>query len=145
MYTYMYIAIACAAQNVEQVNLLLDFKVNRRPSAINLLQGDAAATISKRMLDDDMKIIEELERAKKEEAAQAKKEEEESFKLQYASTRTKSPWGQWVPYYDKASKNNRIFYYNLISRRSQWEKPSDYVYDKTYVPKDATYGMSFYH
>lgn len=32
-----------------------------------------------------------------------------------------------------------------VSRVSQWEVPSDYVKDRTYVMKPATFGMSFYH
>jgi len=55
----------------------------------------------------------------------------------------RSSSGQWVPYKDK--KVRGIFYYNKVSRVSQWEQPPDYIKDRTYVMKEATFGMSFYH
>jgi hypothetical protein len=48
-----------------------------------------------------------------------------------------------VPYKDKRGRG--IFYYNKVSRVSQFEMPPDYVRDKTYVMKEATFGLSFYH
>lgn len=50
---------------------------------------------------------------------------------------------QWVPYKDKRGRGT--FYYNKASRVSQWEVPKDYVRDRSYVVKEATFGMSFYH
>jgi hypothetical protein len=32
-----------------------------------------------------------------------------------------------------------------VTRASQFELPADYVRDRTYVMKEATFGMSFYH
>jgi hypothetical protein len=32
-----------------------------------------------------------------------------------------------------------------VSRETRWERPPDYVEDRAYVMKSATYGMSFYH
>lgn len=51
--------------------------------------------------------------------------------------------GQWVPYKDKRGRG--VFYYNKVTRASQFEVPPDYVRDRTYVMKEATFGMSFYH
>ncbi|CAM9425569.1 unnamed protein product, partial [Laminaria digitata] len=52
-------------------------------------------------------------------------------------------YGQWVPYADKMGRG--IFYYNKVSRESRREPPEDYVKDKEYVMKSATFGMHFYH
>lgn len=51
--------------------------------------------------------------------------------------------GQWVPYKDKRGRG--VFYYNKVTRASQFDVPADYVRDRTYVMKEATFGMSFYH
>ena len=48
--------IACSAQNVEQVSLLLDFKVQRRNSAFNLLKDEALVTVTKRLEDDERRL-----------------------------------------------------------------------------------------
>ncbi|CBJ33235.1 ankyrin repeat protein [Ectocarpus siliculosus] len=52
-------------------------------------------------------------------------------------------YGQWVPYTDKMGGG--IFYYNKVSRESRRQAPEDYVKDKEYVMKSATFGMHFYH
>jgi len=54
-----------------------------------------------------------------------------------------SSYGAWVPYLDK--KKNEVFYYNKVSRESQYEVPKDYKKDLTYVMKRASFGMHFYH
>ncbi|CAM9698882.1 unnamed protein product [Discosporangium mesarthrocarpum] len=60
-----------------------------------------------------------------------------------ARQRAAAAYGKWVPYTDKMGRG--IFYYNKVSRESRWEPPSDYVKDKEYVMKTATFGMHFYH
>jgi len=51
--------------------------------------------------------------------------------------------GEWRPYRDKRGRG--IFYYNRVSRVSQFEVPEDYEKDRSYIMKDATFGMHFYH
>lgn len=81
-----------------------------------------------------------------------KREEEERLKLARASgdreadaarLKALAAYGQWVPYADKMGRG--IFYYNKVSRESRRDAPEDYVKDKDYVMKSATFGMHFYH
>jgi hypothetical protein len=60
--------IACTTQNVQQVEMLLDFKVQRRPSAFNLLRDEALAAVTKRLEADDRR------QAQEEEAEEAERE-----------------------------------------------------------------------
>ena len=65
--------------------------------------------------------------------------------------RDRSAHGQWVPYRDKLGK--KVFYYNKVTRVSQFDKPPDF--DETKFPRDgngkvivekeAIFGLSFYH
>ena len=52
-------------------------------------------------------------------------------------------WGRHRRYRDKRGRG--IFYYNRVSRVSQFEVPDDYEKDRSYIMKDATFGMHFYH
>lgn len=81
-----------------------------------------------------------------------KREEEERLKLaraigaqeaDEARLRAMAAYGKWVPYTDKMGGG--IFYFNKVSRESRREAPEDYVKDKEYVMKSATFGMHFYH
>lgn len=49
----------------------------------------------------------------------------------------------WVEYRDK--KTRKSFYYNTITRKSQFETPKDFVPDRTRLVREVTFGMSFYH
>ena len=130
--------IACEANRDDIVHLLLDFNCERDKKALDLLFGPPAESVYERV------NAEEEERRRKEEERRKLKE----AAAQRAAKR-KDVWGDldtthaWVPYKDKRGRG--IFYYNKITRHSQWEKPSDYVYDKMYEMKEATFGMSFYH
>eukprot|EP00752_Nemacystus_decipiens_P013475 g11934.t1 len=124
------LAVACKRQDWQMVNHLLDKKVTHEEEAFLLLEGQAKEKIEWRL----------------------KREEEERLKLARAvgdreadAARLKAlkAYGQWVPYTDKMGRG--IFYYNKVSRESRRQAPEDYVKDKEYVMKSATYGMHFYH
>ena len=86
--------------------------------------------ITLRLEEEKRKKVEEYEKLKRLEAAGKK-------------GRKKSAVGAWVPYRDKRGRG--IFYYNRVSRVSQFEVPEDYEKDRRYLMKDATFGMHFYH
>ena len=122
---------ACQAQLTDITHMLLDFKAQRRPSAFDLLEGEAHFEIMKRLEDDEK---------------EAKAAAEEQMKGQNKGVvrgAGMSSYGAWVPYLDK--KKNEIFYYNKVSRECQWEEPKDYTKDLVHVMKRATFGMHFYH
>lgn len=147
---------ACRANNIEIVNALLDWRATRRPSAFDLLKGYAKGEIDRRL---------EIERKEKQAEAEAAIKAKQGKKGQKFQQGSKSEYGEWRPYLDKRKRG--IFYYNRVSRVSQFEVrasvcharvllavevracpfqlPEDYVKDKTYIMKDATYGMHFYH
>lgn len=125
--------IACSAQNLELVNLLLDHHVLRRKSAFNLLRDDAFNKLQHRLAEEE----------KKEEEAQKRAAKEDEQKMRAGVGRNKRIYEAWVEYRDKKSK--KPFYYNTITRKSQWEKPKDFKPDRTRLVKDVTFGMSFYH
>lgn len=64
--------IACNAQDMEKVDLLLEFKVTRRRSAFQLLNEELLAKINKRLEDDERKANEEMEKLHKEMEAKEK-------------------------------------------------------------------------
>ena len=121
---------ACRQQRVDLVHKLLDYDCNRRPSAFAILEGEALMEITLRLEEEKRKKVEEYEKLKRLEAAGKK-------------GRKKSAVGAWVPYRDKRGRG--IFYYNRVSRVSQFEVPEDYEKDRRYLMKDATFGMHFYH
>ena len=57
--------IACAAQDVPMVNLLMNYEVQRRPSALAMLSGDASEKIMKRIATEEKRIKEEADKAEK--------------------------------------------------------------------------------
>ena len=63
--------------------------------------------------------------------------------MAFAGYSKRNPHGQWKTYRDKRGRG--VFYYNFVSRVSQWDEPADYVKDSKAIIKDATFGMSFYH
>ena len=42
-------------------------------------------------------------------------------------------------------KKKQIFYYNKVTRVSQWEKPIDFKKDPKRLVKDVNFGLHFYH
>ena len=63
--------------------------------------------------------------------------------MAYAGYTKRNPHGHWTQYSDKRGRG--IFYYNYVSRLSQWDEPPDFVRKKDAPIKDATFGMNFYH
>lgn len=134
--------IACAAQNVEQISLLLDFKVQRRNSAINLLKDEALVAVTKRLEDDERRQQEEEEKAAQERERLEKSGLYEASKAA-GSTHGRSAYGAWVEYVEK--KTGKPFYYNTVTRKCLRNKPKDFKPNKARLVKEAIFGLSFYH
>lgn len=130
--------IACHLQNLKLINLLLDYKCQRRKSAFNLLTEEALAKVQVRLDQDEQKEREELQRAEKELLARERENVFSGGKKNF-----KSPYGAWVEYREK--KSGTPFYYNTVTRASTKERPKDFKVNKNRVIKEATFGMSFYH
>jgi hypothetical protein len=134
--------IACEANNLQQVMLLMDFKVQRKGIDLALLTGAVAEAVNKRIKAEEKAAKAEYDRLEK---------ERETLTLTGGSSavttihgyKSKSPWGQWIEYRDK--RDGSPFYYNLVTRNSQREKPPDFTPDPNRPVKDATFGMHFYH
>lgn len=129
--------IACVNQDMSMVNLLLDSKVQRRPSAFALLDAVNFDRVERRMQAEDKRAKDLAEKEERERLRKA---------LEGANpndVRTRNPWGQWDEYNDKRGRG--IFYYNKVSRFSQWEQPPDFKKDNNRVVKDASFGLHFYH
>ena len=134
------LSIACKNQNIPMVHLVLNFNCQRRPSAISLLLPDLAEQIRRRLDAEDQKAAAMAEAA---EAAKEKAISEGTYDEGSVGYRNKSPWGAWVEYNDKRGRG--VFYYNPVSRASQWAKPKDFKKDYFREVKDATFGFNFYH
>ena len=131
---------ACMAQDLPMVNLLMNNNVNRRPSAFNLLKDEAHDKIMARIEAEERRARELAEKAEKEKMRKALMGiVDETGKDGYK----RNPWGQWVDYNDK--KKNQVFYYNKVTRVSQWEKPIDFKKDPSRLVKDVNFGLHFYH
>lgn len=128
--------IACKAQNVDAINMLLNFKCRRVESCFALLEGNAAKTITTR-------LTKEAREAKAQAAAEEEKRRKEAEAEGGTGARRRTPYGAWVEYND--TRGGGIFYYNTVSRASQWEEPADFKPNKNRAIPDATFGMSFYH
>ena len=126
---------ACRNQDIPMIHKLLDFAATRRPSAFDLLEGDAKEIILDRLERERLEKIAEFEAIK---AAKASGKPGANSRGAKASA-----VGEWRPYRDKRGRG--IFYYNRVSRVSQFEIPDDYEKDRSYIMKDATFGMHFYH
>lgn len=135
--------IACAAQNVVQVGMLLDFKVQRRNSAFNLLRDDALVAVNKRLEDDERRAAEEEERAAAERERLEKSGLYEASKVAGGSAHGRSAYGAWVEYVEK--KTGKPFYYNTVTRKCVRHKPKDFKPNKGRLVKEVIFGLSFYH
>jgi hypothetical protein len=135
--------IACAAQNVEQVQMLLDFKVQRRNSAFNLLKDEALVAINKRLEADEKKAAEEEERAAAERERLEKSGLYEASKAAGGNAHGRSAYGAWVEYVEK--KTGKPFWYNTVTRKSVRTKPKDFKPNKNRLVKEVIFGLSFYH
>lgn len=131
--------MACKAQASAVVLKLMTLNCKRKPESLALLTGEAATIVNAKIKKDELAA-----KAEEEEAAK-KAVESAGFKLGAPGTgyRTRSPYGAWVEYNDK--RTNNPFYYNPVTRKSQWAKPPDFRPDKRRAVKSATFGMSFYH
>ena len=132
--------IACLKQDLPMIHLLMNSSAQRRPSAFSLLQGEAFDQIMKRIEQEDKRAKDLADKAERERMKKALEGHEEATG---GGVRNRNPWGQWVDYNDKRGRG--IFYYNIISRVSQWEKPLDFVKNKERLVKDVTFGLHFYH
>lgn len=135
--------IACAAQNTAQVEMLLDFKAQRRNSAFNLLKDEALAVVTKRLEADDRRQAAEEEEAEKERERLEKSGLYEASKAAAGSGAGRSAYGAWVEYVEK--KSGKPFYYNTVTRKCVRNKPKDFKPNKTKIVKEAIFGLSFYH
>jgi len=132
--------IACQKQSIKLVYLLLDYKAQRDPAAFAFLDEELQKMVQKRIELEDKKAQEEAERIQEE----LRKKALEGMDLDLVKGhRSKVAYGAWLEYNDKRGRG--IFYYNPVSRASQWQKPPDFKPNKDYIVKDATYGMHFYH
>lgn len=135
--------IACAAQNVEQVSLLLDFKVQRRNSAINLLRDEALVTVTRRLEEDERRLQLEEEQAAAERERLEKSGLYEASKASGGGLLGRTAYGAWVEYREK--KTGKAFYYNTVSRKCVRNKPKDFKPNKGRLIKEVIFGLSFYH
>mmetsp|Transcript_31092 Transcript_31092/g.41123 ORF Transcript_31092/g.41123 Transcript_31092/m.41123 type:complete len:484 (-) Transcript_31092:292-1743(-) len=143
--------LACKENQGEIINMLLNANVKRDQEAFELLKGDVKESIGRRIAleEKEAKEAAELQKQQLKDQEQKKLAAKEDREAQRAVGVTKvkpfpkSAYGQWVPYIDKGT--HQIFYYNKVSRQTQWDIPKDYVKDKSYVMKKATFGMHFYH
>lgn len=138
------LSIACKMQLSGAVHILLNHNCRRRPEAFTLLQGAALKEIETRLRKEEAE-------AKANDEKDRKRAEEEAANPNYggggggnkSGYRGRSPYGQWVEYIDKRGRGP--FYYNPVTRKSQWIKPGDFKINKSKEPKLATFGMNFYH
>jgi hypothetical protein len=135
--------LACAAQNVEMVNLILDHKAQRRQSAFNLLKDEALATITKRLEEDERRQQQEEQAAAEERERLEKSGLYEANKANRVGHLGRSPYGAWVEYREK--QTGKPFYYNTVTRKSVWSKPKDFKPNKNALVKEVISGLSFYH
>ncbi|CAM9881900.1 unnamed protein product, partial [Phaeothamnion confervicola] len=67
------------------------------------------------------------------EALRRRLKEAEAGAASDARRRELATLGKWIPYRDKNGRGT--FYYNTVSRASQWAVPPDYVVDRNYLVK----------
>lgn len=124
--------LACTRNDLDMVNLLLDFGVDRDPAAFELLRGQVAILIRKRL--------------------QMEAGEEDNAGGKTVKVRGHGR-GAWVAYKEKKPGRKKlkpgtrepVFYYNTVTRVSVRAKPPDYKRDMLHIPKKAMFGMHFYH
>ena len=122
------------------IHLMLNYHCQRRQSALDLLEESNREQIQRRLDAEDQKAAAEAEAA---EAAKEKAIVEGTYDESSIGFRNKTPWGAWIEYNDKRGRG--VFYYNPVSRASQWDKPKDFKKNYMREVKDATFGMNFYH
>ncbi|RYY86337.1 hypothetical protein EON63_05960 [archaeon] len=84
------------------------------------------------------------EEERKAEEAEKRKNKESEVETKISPLRgAKLVKDAWVEYRDKKTRKN--FFYNTITRKSQFEVPKDFVADRTRLVREVTFGMSFYH
>jgi ankyrin repeat protein len=132
--------IACRAQILSLIHLLMNHKCVREPGSLSLLDGEVEKAVQKRIDAEEKKAAAEAAAAEKAKQAAI---EAGNYEENPRGNRNKSPWGAWVQYEDKRTGN--IFYYNQVSRTSVWNKPKDFKKDHKRQVKKVTYGMHFYH
>lgn len=106
------LSIACKSNCYSLVSKLMDHKCRRRKSLFDLLFGQAASDLKKR-LNNELRLAKELA----EEMARLEKEKEEDGSDAEVDWRSsalgkQNPLGQWVQYKDKRGRG--IFYYNTV-------------------------------
>ena len=121
---------ACQLNNAAIVNVLLDYHAEKNDKALDLLTGDAKDIVLQKILLDKQR-------------QQQQQHDVAKTIPSLPSRHPRSSLGHWVPYRDKQGRG--IFYYNTVSRLSQFDVPPDYKKDPCYVIKDATFGLHFYH
>ncbi|KAJ1449184.1 ankyrin repeat-containing domain protein [Pelagophyceae sp. CCMP2097] len=130
---------ACRNNDSAVVHALLDHRATRRLEAFALLRGVAQADVQRRLDMERDEKLRDFEAAKREKERLAGKDGGRAR----ARSGNASGVGEWRPYRDKRGRG--IFYYNKVSRVSQYEIPDDYEKDRSYIMKEATFGMHFYH
>lgn len=132
--------LACAGQQLKQINLLLDNKCHRRNSAFELLEGDVAKAVQGRLVDEEEAAAKLFAKMEKERERLAK---EGIVDTASAGYKNKNAYGAWVDYIDK--RDGSVFYYNKVSRESRKDKPKDFKPDKKRITPETTFGHNFYH
>ena len=131
---------ACRANNGPVVDTLLTFRATRQTAAFDLLNDDLKAHVLKRLEEESDEKKRQFEANKR---AKALAGDGNDTKSAGRNAGENSDVGAWRPYRDKLGRG--IFFYNSVSRVSQFATPDDYEKDRSYIMKDATFGMHFYH
>jgi Rps23 Pro-64 3,4-dihydroxylase Tpa1-like proline 4-hydroxylase len=130
--------IACQMQCLPLVNLLMDYKVQRRNSGFNLLKEEHLVSIQLRIVEEEKKALEEEHKKQAEEEAKERRGIADK-----AGLSAKKIGDCWVEYLDKKTK--KPFYYNTLTRKSTYEKPKEFKINNKKLVKEVIYGMHFYH
>ena len=126
--------------------MLLNYGCVPEPAPLLLLDTATSKDINDRIHAEEKK--QELEAARLEKEKRALLEDGiEGGTGNIGNIRSKNPHGQWVEYNDKRNKSAvpTVFYYNIVSRVTQREKPRDFKPNKNRITPEATFGMHFYH
>mmetsp|Transcript_67633 Transcript_67633/g.136187 ORF Transcript_67633/g.136187 Transcript_67633/m.136187 type:complete len:466 (-) Transcript_67633:75-1472(-) len=123
---------ACTRNDLDMVNLLLDFGVERDQASFELLRGQVAIAIRLRL---------EMEAGESEDAVGKAAKVRGSGKGAWVAYKERKPGGKK----HKAGTREPVFYYNTVTRVSVRKKPDDYKMDMLHIPQKAMFGMHFYH
>jgi hypothetical protein len=123
---------ACTLNDLAMVNLLLDFGVERDPAAFELLRGQVAILIRKRL---------EMEAGEDDDGTGKQAKVRGTGRGCWVAFKEKKPGKK------KTKKGTRepVFYYNTVTRVTVRKQPEDYKRDMLHIPKKAMLGMHFYH